>query len=100
MRLAKRATLSARPPPRRQLPQIACTMSLERRGRGRHSSLPRSALGGGLHGDNAFGVYHDINDNRFTAFTLVGPVGPEWQVMGFGPIAEAGRDEMLVRRSS
>jgi hypothetical protein len=41
-------------------------------------------------GDNAFGVYHDINDNRFTAFTMVGPVGSEWQV----------RDEMLVRRSS
>jgi hypothetical protein len=51
-------------------------------------------------GDNAFGVYHDINDNRFTAFTMVGPVGSEWQVMGFGPIGGAGHDEMLVRRSS
>jgi hypothetical protein len=50
--------------------------------------------------DNAFGVYHDINDNRFNAFTMVGPVGREWQVMGFGPIGGAGHDDMLVRRSS
>src|SRR5262245_47788333 len=42
---ASRATLSARPPPRRQLAPIACTMPLEPRGREGSRGLPALTAG-------------------------------------------------------
>jgi hypothetical protein len=46
-----------------------------------------------------YGLYRDINNNRFNNFSIVGSVGSEWTVVGFADLAGIGRSDMIVRRT-
>jgi Cadherin-like len=46
-----------------------------------------------------YGLYHDIKNNQFNDFSVVGKVGSEWNVVGFADLAGTGTSDMIVRRA-
>jgi hypothetical protein len=46
-----------------------------------------------------YGLYHDIKNNQFNDFSIVGKVGSEWNVVGFADLSGNGTSDMIVRRS-
>jgi len=46
-----------------------------------------------------YGLYHDIKNNQFNDFSIVGRVGSEWKVVGFADLAGTGTSDMIVRRA-
>jgi hypothetical protein len=46
-----------------------------------------------------YGLYHDIKNNQFNDFSVVGKVGSEWNVVGFADLSGNGTSDMIVRRT-
>jgi hypothetical protein len=46
-----------------------------------------------------YGLYHDIKNNQFNDFSIVGRVGSEWTVVGFADLGGTGTSDMIVRRT-
>ena len=42
---------------------------------------------------------YDIQNNQVIAASAIGPVGLEWQVAGFGPIAGPNTSDMVLRNT-